>query len=95
MAASAQLFLCARCRVQLSHSRQVFLCFFMDARMDSFLRGHVEAFEAFGGVAQVLLYDNIRSAVLERQGDAIRFNPPLLAFAAHHRYEPRPVADQR
>jgi hypothetical protein len=30
--------------------------------------------------------------VLERQGDAIRFNPTLLAFAAHHRYEPRPVA---
>lgn len=79
----------------LSHSRQVFLRFFLDARMDSFLRGHVEAFEAFGGVARVLLYDNLKSAVLERQGDAIRFNPTLLAFAAHHRYEPRPVAPAR
>jgi Mu transposase-like protein len=33
--------------------------------------------------------------VLERQGDAIRFHPTLLAFAAHYRYEPRPVAVAR
>ena len=33
----------------LSSSRQIFLRFFLDARMDSFLRGHVEAFAAFGG----------------------------------------------
>ena len=45
--------------------------------------------------ARVLLYDNLKSAVLERAGDAIRFNPALLAFAAHYRYEPRPVAVAR
>jgi hypothetical protein len=33
--------------------------------------------------------------VLERQGDAIRFHPTLLAFAAHYRFEPRPVAVAR
>jgi hypothetical protein len=33
--------------------------------------------------------------VLERHGDAIRFNPTLLEFAAHYRYEPRPVAIAR
>ena len=79
----------------LSYSRMIFLRFFLDARMDSFLSGHVEAFAAFGGAARVVLYDNLKSAVLERQGDAIRFNPTLLAFAAHHRYEPRPVAVAR
>ena len=79
----------------LSHSRMVFLRFFLDARMDSFLRGHVEAFTAFSGVPRVLLYDNLKSAVLERQGDAIRFNPALLALAAHYRFEPRPVAPAR
>ncbi len=78
----------------LSYSRAIFLRFFLDARMDSFLRGHVEAFAALG-VARVLLYDNLKSAVLERQGDAIRFNPQLLALAAHYRYEPRPVAVAR
>ncbi|HET8996233.1 MAG TPA: IS21 family transposase [Acetobacteraceae bacterium] len=79
----------------LSHSRQLFLRFFLDARMESFLRGHVGAFTAWGGVPRVLLYDNLKSAVLERRGDAIRFHPSLLAFAGQYRFEPRPVAVAR
>ena len=79
----------------LSYSRQIYLRFFLDARMPSFLAGHVEAFTAFAGVPRVVLYDNLKSAVLERQMDAIRFHPTLLAFAAHHRFEPRPVAPAR
>ena len=79
----------------LSSSRQIFLRVFLDARMDSFLRGHVEAFAAFGGPSRVVLYDNLKSAVLERQGDAIRFNPELPALASQYRFEPRPVAVAR
>jgi transposase len=79
----------------LSHSRQIFLRFFMDARMENFLRGHAGAFTAWHGVPRVLLYDNLKSAVLERHGDAIRFHPTLLNFAGHYRYEPRPVAVAR
>ncbi len=79
----------------LSWSRRIFLRFFLDARMENFLRGHVGAFEAWGGLPRVSLYDNLKSAVLERQGDAIRFNPTLLQFAAHYRFEPRPVAVAR
>ncbi|HEV2042846.1 MAG TPA: IS21 family transposase, partial [Casimicrobiaceae bacterium] len=79
----------------LSHSRHIFLRFSPDARMESFLRGHVAAFTAWGGVPRVLLYDNLKSAVLERRGDAIRFHPTLLGFAGHYRYEPRPVAIAR
>lgn len=79
----------------LSYSRQIFLRFFLDARMENFLRGHVGAFTAWNGVARVLLYDNLKSAVLERRGDAIRFHPTLLAFAGHYRFEPRPVAVAR
>jgi transposase len=79
----------------LSHSRQIFLRFFLSAAIDAFLRGHVLAFAAFGGVPRILLYDNLKSAVLERHGEAIRFNPVLLAFAEHYHYEPRPVAVAR
>lgn len=79
----------------LSYSRAIYLRFFLDARMANFLRGHVGAFEAWGGLPRVLLYDNLKSAVLERQGDAIRFHPTLLALAAHYRFEPRPVAPAR
>jgi transposase len=79
----------------LSFSRQIFLRFFLDARMENFLRGHAGAFAAWHAVPRVILYDNLRSAVLERCGDAIRFNPILLDFAGHYRYEPRPVAVAR
>jgi transposase len=79
----------------LSYSRRLFLRFFPGASMPFFLRGHVDAFAAFGGVARVLLYDNLKSAVLERRGDAIRFHPTLLELAAHYRFEPRPVAVAR
>src|SRR6202012_5686062 len=79
----------------LSWSRQIYLRFFLDARMDSFLAGHTGAWAAWSGLPRIVQYDNLKSAVLERQGDAIRFNPTLLAFAAHHHYEPRPVAVAR
>jgi transposase len=79
----------------LSYSRKIFLRFFLNQRIANFLRGHEAAFTAWGGVPRVLLYDNLRSLVLERQGDAIRFHPTLLEFAAHYRFEPRPVAVAR
>lgn len=79
----------------LSYSRMIFVRFYLNARMDSFLDGHVRAFEALGGVSRACLYDNLKSAVIERRGQAIRFNPALLELAAHYRFEPRPVAPAR
>jgi hypothetical protein len=79
----------------LSYSRRIFLRFCLNAQMDSFLRGHVEAFLAFGGLVRTILYDNLKSVVLERVGDAIRFNPEFLAFANHYLFEPHPVAIAR
>lgn len=79
----------------LSWSRQIYLQFYPNAQMENFLRGHVGAFEAWEGLPRVLLYDNLKSAVLERQGDAIRFHPTLLALSAHYHFEPRPVAVAR
>lgn len=79
----------------LSYSRKIFLKFYLNQKTENFLRGHEEAFSCWGGVPRVLLYDNLKSAVLERQGIAIRFNPTLLTFSAHYRFEPRPVAVAR
>lgn len=79
----------------LSYSRQVYLRFFWGSAMPQFLRGHVSAFESFGGVPRVLLYDNLKSAVIERRGDAIRFNERLLELSAHYHFEARPVAPAR
>jgi transposase len=79
----------------LSYSRHLFLRFYLGASMSYFIRGHVEAFTYYRAVPRVLLYDNLKSAVLERVGDAIRFHPTLLELAAHYRFQPRPVAVAR
>lgn len=81
--------------IVLSWSRQVFLRFYLNAARDAFVTGHVEAFTAWNGLPRTLLHDNLKSAVLERNGSAIRFNPHLLELAAHYRFEPRPVAVAR
>ena len=79
----------------LSFSRAVFALFTVDQTLESFLRGHVEAFETWPGVPRTLVYDNLRSAVLERAGAAIRFHPRLLELAGHHHFAPRPCTPAR
>lgn len=79
----------------LSWSRQIFLQFYVNQKTDSFLRGQVAAFTAFKGVPKVCLFDNMKTAVLERNGSAIRFHPELLDLASHYRFEPRAAAPAR
>jgi transposase len=79
----------------LSHSRAIFARYVLDQTIESFMRCHEAAFEAFGGVPRTLLYDNLKSVVLERDGDIIRFNPRFLGFAGHYHFNPLPVARAR
>jgi transposase len=79
----------------LSYSRGLFARFFLDMTMESFLRGHLRAFAAFGGVPRTALYDNLKSVVLERHGDAVRFHPRLLELAGHYHFAPKPCAPYR
>jgi transposase len=81
--------------VTLSFSRKRFIRFYLNARMENFIHGHESALIYFGGVPRVMLYDNLRSLVLERQGDTIRFNSTMLELSTHYRYEARPVARAR
>lgn len=76
----------------LSYSRGIFLKFYPGCSGFYFVLGHVEAFAEWNGSCRVVLYDNLKSVVLERRGDAIRFHPTILALAAHYHFEPRPVA---
>ena len=79
----------------LSWSRACYARFAFDQTLESFLRGHVEAFAALQGVPRTILYDNLKSVVLERVGDHIRFHPRLLEFAGHYHYAPQPCAVAR
>jgi len=76
----------------LSWSRQIFLKFYVNQGTGNFLRGHVDAFDFFGGLhPREILYDNLKSVVQERIGKAIHFNPAILDFSAHYHYKPIPV----
>jgi transposase len=79
----------------LSYSRALFALFTLDQTLESFLRGHVAAFQALQGSARTLVYDNLRTAVLERAGTAIRFHPRLLELAGHYHFAPRPCTPYR
>jgi transposase len=79
----------------LSFSRALYLEFFFDQTQESFFRGHVRGFDFLGGVPRVILYDNLKSAVLERQGRAVHFHPRLLDLCSHYHFQPRPCTPGR
>lgn len=72
----------------LPYSRDSWVGFYHDMKSGTVLQAHVAAFEAFGGVPRRILYDNMKTAVLEREGDAIRFHPALLNLADAYGFEP-------
>jgi len=74
----------------LSYSRALWFEFALDQTLESFLRGHIRAFESFGGTPRELLHDNLRSAVLERRGELARLHPRYLELAGHYHFGPRP-----
>jgi transposase len=78
----------------LSWSRAMYARFTLDQRLESFLHAHILAFESLG-VPRSILYDNLKSVVLERQGDHVRFHPTLLEFAGHYHFAPKPCAPYR
>src|SRR5450631_408629 len=76
--------------ITLSYSRALYLEFFFDQTLENFLRGHVHAFQDWAGQPRVILYDNLRSAVLERRGSEIHFHPRLMELCAHYHFVARP-----
>ena len=61
----------------LSYSRYLFLRFYLGAAMSEFIHGHVDAFAAVQLGSAVLLYDNLKSAVLERSGGGDPLSPDV------------------
>jgi transposase len=79
----------------LSYSRALWLEFFFDQCLESFLLGHVHAFHDWGGTPRCIETDNLRSVVLERRGDAIHFHPHFLELSAHYHFTTRPCRPAR
>jgi len=63
-----------------SHSRMLYLEFTHSQGQQALHRGLLNAFRFFGGSPKKLVHDNMKSAVIEREGPLTRFNDAFLAF---------------
>lgn len=81
--------------IVLSWSRAFEVYFSLDQTVSAVLRGHLAAFSHFGGQARRCLYDNMKTVVIERVGDAVRFHPRLLELSGHYLFAPYPCAPGR
>jgi transposase len=70
----------------LGYSRVSFVEFVTDMKVETLIACHQHAFEAFGGITQRILYDNMKTVVIERDASgagAHRFHAGFLDYAHH------------
>lgn len=73
----------------LGWSRAIYVEFVRHADAGTFIRCHLNAFEALGGIPRRCLYDNAKTVVLKRDEDgAPQWNTRLLDFALRLGFEP-------
>jgi transposase len=58
--------------------------FSLEMTLESFLEGHVRAFEWLGGVPRECVYDNVRSVVARRERDQVVWNHRFLHLRGHY-----------
>jgi transposase len=71
-----------------AHSRMLFVEFTHSQSFATFVRCHIHAFTALGGVARQIAYDNLATAVAEHDGRLVRFLPRFLGFARDYGFFP-------
>lgn len=72
----------------LCYSRMTYIEFTRSERFEDFIRAHENAFNYFGGVPKECWYDNLATAVQERYGGLVKFNPRFFAYMGHHQISP-------
>jgi transposase len=73
---------------RLKWSRFVHVTVVPDEREEALVRGLLQAFEAFGGVPLVTVWDNPKTVVLTRKGELIVWNPVFGQVALDYRFAP-------
>lgn len=76
----------------LGNSRASYVEYVTDERIETLVACHIGAFEFFGGVVREVLYDNMKTVVIERDafGPGIhRFHASLWDLAKHYNFRPR------
>lgn len=72
----------------LAYSRAMWAELVVDMGIESLRRSLIRASCSFGGSPRQWLFDNAKTVVIERAGDAIRFHPNLLDLAARLHVQP-------
>jgi transposase len=76
----------------LGFSRNTYVEFVSNEKIDTLIQCHLNAFAHFGGVPQQVLYDNMKTVVIERNhyGDKLhRYHAGLWDFAKHCGFTPK------
>lgn len=73
----------------LSYSRDPFCCFTTSQDIGTFFACHRRAFEHFGGVPGVIVYDRTKTVVRRHvaPGKAVPLHPEAVAFAGHYGFD--------
>lgn len=82
----------------LGYSRMSYVVFTTDMQIDTLLSCLEASFDYFGGVPERVLFDNMKTIVIERHayGEGLhKFHKQLWDFAKHHRFLPRLCAPYR
>jgi transposase len=76
----------------LCYSRLAFIEFTLSQRKAEFYRGLVNALTFFGGSPRNIIFDNLKSAVLNGSGRSACFHPEFLALCGYFCLQPVPCA---
>lgn len=71
----------------LSFSRMIYLEFTLSQCLEDFMAAHVNAFRFFEGVTKKINYDNLKTVVLCRVGQDIRFHKRFMDFAGYYLFD--------
>ena len=72
----------------MCYSRMMYLEFTRSERFEDFIRCHENAFGFFEGIPKECWYDNLATAVTDRYGGVVRFNPRFFSYMGHHSIAP-------
>jgi transposase len=72
----------------LSHSRAIFLKFFLSCDQAHFEQGFIDSFNFFGGITRQSRIDNLKTGVTQRFWKLIRYNDHFLQLCRHYGFEP-------
>ena len=73
----------------LGCSRYLYARYVWRQTLDEVVRCHMAAFEEFGGVPAEILYDRMKTAVIDEDEAGIHYNPTLVSLASHYGFRPR------